>query len=76
MANAHVSATDLAATAEDRPAADLVVTDLALDPADLVVMAPADLAVMIVVTMTAALPALKTHQSSVQSSLALSSPMT
>ena len=76
MANALVSATDLAATAEDLPAADLVVTDLVLDPADLVVMDLVDLAAMIVVTMTAALPALKTHRSSVQSSPALSSPMT
>jgi len=84
MANALVSATDLEATAEDRPAADLVVMDLALALADLVVMALADLVVMalvdlaamIVVTMTAALPALKTPRSSVQSSPAPSSPMT
>ena len=71
-----VSATDLAATAEDLPAADLVVTALALAPAALVVMDLVDLAAMIVVTMTAALPALKTHRSSVPSSPALSSPMT
>ena len=76
MANALVSATDLAATAADRPAADLVVTALAPDLAAPVVMAQADLAAMIVAAMTAALPALKTHRSSVPSSLALSSPMT
>ena len=72
MANALVSATDLAATAADRPAADLVV----MAQADLVVMAQADLAAMIVAAMTAALPALKTHRSSVLSSPALSSRMT
>jgi hypothetical protein len=76
MANALVSATDLAATAADRPAADLVVTALALALAALAVMDLADLAAMIVVTMTAALPALKTPQSFVQSSPAPSSPMT
>jgi hypothetical protein len=76
MANALVSATDLAATAEDLPAADLVVMDLALALADLVVMALVDLAAMIVVTMTAALPALKTPRSFVQSSPAPSSLMT
>ena len=76
MANALVSATDLAGTAADRPAADRVVTDLVLDPADLVVMDLVDLDAMIVVTMTAALPALKTPRSFVQSSPAPSSPMT
>jgi len=76
MAIAHVSATDLAATAEDRRAAALVVTALALAPAALVVMALADLAATNVVTMTAALPALKTHRSFVQSSRAPSSLMT
>ena len=76
MVIALVSVMDPAVTAADRPAADLVVTALAPDQADPVVMALVDLAAMIVVTMTAALPALKTHRSSVPSSLALSSPMT
>jgi hypothetical protein len=76
MAIALVSATDLAATAADLPAADLVVTALAPDPAVLVVMDPADLAVTIVVATTVALPASKTHRSSVPSSPALSSRMT
>jgi hypothetical protein len=76
MAIALVSATDLAATAADLPVAGLVVTALAPDPAVLVVMDPADLAAMIVVATTVALPASKTHPSSVPSSLALSSRMT
>jgi hypothetical protein len=76
MAIALVSATDLAATDADLPVADLVVTALAPDPAVLVVMDPADLAAMIVVATTVALPASKTHPSSVPSSLALSSRMT
>ena len=76
MANALVSATDLAATAAARPAADLVVTALVPDPAAPVVMARADLAATIVVAMTADLPALKTHRSSVPSSPAPSSLMT
>ena len=70
MAIALVSVTVLPAT--DR-AADLVVTALAPDPADRVVMAPADLAAMIVVAMTAALPVSKTLRSSVPSSPARSS---
>jgi len=73
MAIALVSATALAVG--DR-AADLVVTAQAPDPAAPVVMAPADLAATIVVAMTAALPVSKTHQSSVPSSPALSSPTT
>jgi hypothetical protein len=76
MAIALVSATDLAATDADLPVADLVVTALAPDPAVLVVMVLADLAAMIVVATTVALPASKTHPSSVPSSLALSSRMT
>jgi hypothetical protein len=76
MVIVHVSATDPGATAADRPAADLVVTALAPDPAVLVVMVLADLAAMIVVAMTVALPASKTHRSSVPSSPALSSRMT
>lgn len=64
MAIALVSVMDPAVTAADRPAADLVV------------MAQVDLGAMIVAAMTAALPALKTHRSSVLSSLALSSRMT
>ena len=76
MAIALVSATDLAATDADLPVADLVVTALAPDPAVLVVMVLADLAEMIVVATTVALPASKTHPSSVPSSLALSSRMT
>ena len=71
-----VSATAPAASAADRPAADLVVTALVPDLVALVVMDLADLAAMIVVTMTAAHPALKTHRTSVPSTLALSSPMT
>ena len=73
MAIALVSVMVLPAT--DRAAA-LVVTVLAPDLADPVVMALADLAAMIVVVMTAALPASKTHRSSVPSSPALSSRMT
>ena len=76
MAIALVSVMDPAVTAADRPAADLVVTALAPDLADPVVMALVDLAAMIVVVMTAALPVSKTHRSSVPSSLALSSRMT
>ena len=80
MAIALVSVTDLAATVVALPAADravaLVVTALALDPAAPVVMAQVDLAAMIVVATTVALPASKTHPSSVPSSLALSSRMT
>ena len=76
MAIALVSATDLAATAADLPVADLVVTALAPDPAVLVVMVLADLAEMIVVATTAALPVSKTLRSSVPSSPALSSQMT
>jgi hypothetical protein len=76
MAIALVSATDLAATDADLPVADLVVTALAPDPAVLVVMVLADLAAMIVVATTVALPASKTHPSSVPSSPALSSRMT
>ena len=73
MAIARVSVTDLAEA--DRAAA-LVVTAQAPDPAAPVVMVQVDLAAMIGVAMTAALPALKTHRSSVQSSPAPSSPMT
>ena len=73
MAIALVSVMVLPAT--DRAAA-LVVTALAPDLADPVVMALVDLAAMIVVAMTAALPVSKTHRSSVPSSLALSSRMT
>ncbi len=73
MAIALVSATVLPATDK---AADLVVTALAPDPAAPVVMVLADLAAMIVVATTVALPASKTHPSSVPSSLALSSRMT
>ena len=76
MAIALVSVMDPAVTAADRQAADLVVTALAPDPAVLVVMVLADLAAMIVVATTVALPASKTHPSSVPSSLALSSRMT
>ena len=76
MAIALVSVMDPAVTAADRPAADLVVTDLVLDPAVPVVMARVDLGAMIVAAMTAALPALKTHRSSVPWSPALSSRMT
>ena len=76
MAIALVFVMDPAVTAADRPAADLVVTALAPDLADPVVMALVDLAAMIVVAMTAALPVSKTHRSSVPSSLALSSRMT
>jgi hypothetical protein len=65
MAIALVSATDLAATDADLPVADLVVTALAPDPAVLVVMDPADLAAMIVVATTVALPVSKTNRSSV-----------
>ena len=73
MAIALVSVMVLPAT--DRAAA-LVVTALAPDLADPVVMVQVDLAAMIVVVMTAALPVSKTHRSSVPSSLALSSRMT
>jgi hypothetical protein len=73
MAIALVSVMVLPAT--DRAAA-LVVTVLAPDLAAPVVMALVDLAAMIVVVMTAALPVSKTHRSSVPSSLALSSRMT
>ena len=73
MAIALVSVMVLPAT--DR-AADLVVTVLAPDLADPVVMARVDLGAMIVAAMTAVLPALKTHRSSVPSSLVLSSRMT
>ena len=73
MAIALVSVTALPAT--DRAAA-LVVTVLAPDLADPVVMVQVDLVAMIVVAMTAALPVSKTHRSSVPSSLALSSQMT
>jgi hypothetical protein len=73
MAIALVSVMDLPAT--DRAAA-LVVTVLAPDLADPVVMALVDLAEMIVVVTTAALPVSKTHRSSVPSSPALSSRMT
>ena len=73
MAIALVSVMVLPAT--DRAAA-LVVTALAPDLADPVVMVQVDLGAMIVAAMTAALPALKTHRSSVLSSLALSSRMT
>ena len=83
MAIARASVTDLAAIAAALPATDRaadlvarVVTDLVPDLADPVVMDLVDLDAMIVVTMTAALPALKTHRSSVPSSPALSSPMT
>ena len=80
MAIARVSVTDLVAIVAALPAADravaLVVTVLALDPAVPVVMALVDLAAMIVVAMTAALPVSKTHRSSVPSSPALSSRMT
>ena len=73
MAIARVSVMVLPAT--DRAAA-LVVTVLAPDLADPVVMVQVDLVAMIVVAMTAALPVSKTHRSSVPSSLALSSRMT
>jgi hypothetical protein len=73
MAIALVSVMVLPAT--DR-AADLVVTALAPDLADPVVMVQVDLVAMIVVAMTAVLPVSKTHRSSVPSSLALSSRMT
>ncbi len=73
MAIALVSVMVLPAT--DRAAA-LVVTVLAPDLADPVVMVQVDLAAMIVVAMTAALLVSKTHRSSVPSSLALSSRMT
>ena len=73
MAIALVSVTALPAT--DRAAA-LVVTVLAPDLADPVVMVQVDLVAMIVVAMTAVLPVSKTHRSSVPSSLALSSRMT
>ena len=73
MAIALVSVMVLPAT--DRAAA-LVVTVLAPDLADPVVMVQVDLVAMIVVAMTAALPVSKTHRSSVPSSLALSSRMT
>ena len=76
MAIALVFVMDPAVTAADRQAADLVVTALAPDLADPVVMAQADLGAMIVAAMTAALPALKTHRASVPSSPALSSRMT
>ena len=83
MAIALVSVTDLAETVVDLPATDRaadlaarVVTDLAPDLADPVVMVQVDLVAMIVVVMTAALPVSKTHRSSVPSSLALSSRMT
>jgi hypothetical protein len=76
MAIALVFVMDPAVTAADRPAADLVVTALAPDLADPVVMVQVDLVAMIVVVMTAALPVSKTHRSSVPSSLALSSRMT
>ena len=76
MAIALVSVMDPAVTAADRPAADLVVTALAPDLADPVVMVQVDLVAMIVVAMTAVLPVSKTHRSSVPSSLALSSRMT
>ena len=76
MAIALVFVMDPAVTAADRPAADLVVTALAPDLADPVVMAQVDLGAMIVAAMTAALPALKTHRSSVLSSPALFSRMT
>ena len=76
MAIALVFVMDPAVTAADRPAADLVVTALAPDLADPVVMVQVDLVAMIVVAMTAALPVSKTHRSSVPSSLALSSRMT
>jgi hypothetical protein len=73
MAIALVSVMVLPAT--DRAAA-LVVTALAPDLADPVVMVQVDLVAMIVVAMTAVLPVSKTHRSSVPSSLALSSRMT
>ena len=73
MAIALVSVMALPAT--DRAAA-LVVTVLAPDLADPVVMVQVDLVAMIVVAMTAVLPVSKTHRSSVPSSLALSSRMT
>ena len=73
MAIALVSVMVLPAT--DRAAA-LVVTVLAPDLADPVVMVQVDLVAMIVVAMTAVLPVSKTHRSSVPSSLALSSRMT
>ena len=76
MAIALVFVMDPAVTAADRPAADLVVTALAPDLADPVVMAQVDLGAMIVAAMTAALPALKTHRPSVLSSPALFSRMT
>ena len=76
MAIALVFVMDPAVTAADRPAADLVVTALAPDLADPVVMVQVDLVAMIVVAMTAVLPVSKTHRSSVPSSLALSSRMT
>ena len=64
MAIALVSVMVLPAT--DRAAA-LVVTVLAPDLADPVVMALVDLVAMIVVAMTAVLPVSKTHRSSVPS---------
>ena len=76
MAIALVFVMDPAVTAADRPAAALVVTVLAPDLADPVVMVQVDLVAMIVVAMTAVLPVSKTHRSSVPSSLALSSRMT
>ena len=73
MAIALVSVMVLPVT--DRAAA-LVVTVLAPDLADPVVMVQVDLVAMIVVAMTAVLPVSKTHRSSVPSSLELSSRMT
>ena len=64
MAIALVSVMVLPAT--DRAAA-LVVTALAPDLADPVVMVQVDLVAMIVVAMTAVLPVSKTHRSSVPS---------
>ena len=64
MAIALVSVMVLPAT--DRAAA-LVVTVLAPDLADPVVMVQVDLVAMIVVAMTAVLPVSKTHRSSVPS---------
>ena len=80
MASALVSATDLAAIVAALPATDRAaardVTALAPDPAAPAATDLADLAVTIVVAMTAALPASKTHRSSALSSPARSSPMT
>jgi len=80
MAIALVSVTALVVTVVALPAADRavahVVTALAPDPAAPVVMVLVDLAEMIVVAMTAALPASKTNQSFVPSSPAPSSRMT